>query len=183
LTPARVEMEAAEARVDALGVVSVTVAEGEFQRAAQELDQLTSRGDTIEIELARVREEIGRVDGEQAALEPRARDAQVAQVAAERARSEMEAQVGVSPDLTAEARELRGAEEALRDADATLRQAESDATRWRARAEMLALALEEAHAAAGGDDILEQVDGVLGPLVDLLEIDDGCEIAVAAALG
>src|SRR5437879_6446055 len=107
LTPARVEMEAAEARVDALGVVSVTVAEGEFQRAAQELDQLTSRGDTIELELARVREEIGRVDGEQAALEPRKRDAHVAQVEADRARDEVEARVRVSRDLTAEARALR----------------------------------------------------------------------------
>jgi chromosome segregation protein len=182
LAPTRVEVEAAEARVDALGVVSVTAAEGEFQRAAQELDQLTSRGDAIEIELARVREEIGRVDGERAALEPRTRDAHVAQVEADCARDEVEAQVRVSRDLTAEARELRAAEEALRDADAALRRAESVATRWRARAEMLALALEEVHAAAGGDDIAS-LDGVLGPLVDLLEIDDGCEIAVAAALG
>ncbi|HEY5076215.1 MAG TPA: AAA family ATPase, partial [Acidimicrobiia bacterium] len=49
LAPSRVEVEAAEAKVDALGVVSVTVAEGEFQRAAQELDQLRSRASTVEI--------------------------------------------------------------------------------------------------------------------------------------
>ncbi len=47
---------------------------------------------------------------------------------------------------------------------------------------MLALALDEAHAAAGGEHLAD-LDGVLGPLVDLLEIDDGVEVAVAAALG
>jgi chromosome segregation protein len=77
---------------------------------------------------------------------------------------------------------LREAEEALREINAVHRGAESDASRWRARAEMLALALEEAHAAAGGEEIAS-LDGVLGPLVDLLDIDDGCEVAVAAALG
>src|SRR5207248_2497725 len=117
------------------------------ERSRGLVNLVTERGRGLDRELASVADE-GVVESlvAEAALEPRARDAQVAQVAAERARSEMEAQIGVSPDLTVEARELRGAEEALRDADATLRQAESDATRWRARAEMLALALEEAHA-------------------------------------
>jgi chromosome segregation protein len=182
LAPTRVEVEAAEAKVDAVGVVSVTVAEGEFQRAAQELDQLTTRAGTLERDLARVRDDLGRVDAERVALEPLTREADAAQVEADRARVEMEAQVGVSPELTAEARELREAEEALREVNAVHRRAESDASRWRARAEMLALALEEAHAAAGGEEIAS-LDGVLGPLVDLLDIDDGCEVAVAAALG
>jgi chromosome segregation protein len=182
LAPTRVEVEAAEAKVDAMGVVSVGVAEGEYQRAAQELDQLTARSGTIDGELARVREELGRVDADRAALEPLTHDADAARAEADRARIEMEAQVGVSPELTAEARELREAEEALREVNAAHRRADSDASRWRARAEMLALALEEAHAAAGGDEIAS-LDGVLGPLVDLLEIDEGCEIAVGAALG
>jgi len=182
LAPSRVEVEAAEAKVDALGVVSVTVAEGEFQRAAQELDQLQSRASSVEIDLARVREELGRVDADAATLEPRAREARAAQAEADRARAEVQAQIVVSPDLTAEARELRAAEDALREADAAHRRAESDASRWRARAETLALALEEAHAAVGDDEIAS-LDGVLGPLVDLLEIDEGCELAVSAALG
>ena len=44
-------------------------------------------------------------------------------------------------------------------------------------------ALDAAHAAAGGDAIVGQVDGVVGPLVDHVEIDAGAEVAVAAALG
>ena len=182
LAPTRVEVEAAEARVEALGVVSVAVAEGEFQRAAHDLEQMTARAGSIAAELARVRSELSTVDRDRATLEPRTQEADAAQREADRARAEVEANAGVSPELTAEARELRAAEEALRDADETHRKAESDASRWRARAEMLALALDEAHAAAGGEDIAG-LDGVLGPLVDLLEIDDGCEIAVAAALG
>ena len=162
--------------------MSVSVAETEFQRAAQDLEQLTSRAGSVESELTRVRSEIARVDTERATIEPRAQEAEAAQAHADRVRAEFDAQAGVSPELTTEARELRASEEALREADAAHRSAESEASRWRARAEMLALALEEAHAAAGGDEIAA-IDGVLGPLVDLLEIDEGCEIAVAAALG
>jgi chromosome segregation protein len=182
LAPTRDEAEAAEAKVEALGVVSIGEAESEYQRAAQALDQLTSNAGAIESELVRVRDELARVDADRAAIEPRVRDAQAAQADADRMRAEVDAQVGVSPELTDEARELRTAEEALREADAAHRRADSDASRWRARAEMLALALEEAHAATGGEDIAA-IEGVLGPLVDMLEIDDGCEIAVAAALG
>lgn len=182
LAPTRLEVEGAEAKVEALGVVSVSLAETELQRAAQDLEQLTSRAGTTAAELARVRSDLGRVDTDRAALEPRTREAEAAQAGADRARTAVEADSGVSPELTAEARELRTSEDALREADTTHRGAESEASRWRARAEMLALALEEAHAAVGGDEIAS-VDGVLGPLVDLLDIDEGCEVAVAAALG
>ena len=182
LAPTRVEAEAAEAKVEALGVVSIGEAESEYQRAAQELDQLTSSAGAIAGELVRVRDALARIDADRAVLEPRAREAEAAQAEADRMRAEVDAQVGVSPELSSEARELRTAEEALREADATHRRADSESSRWRARAEMLSLALEEAHAATGGEDIAA-IDGVLGPLVDLLEIDEGCEIAVAAALG
>ncbi len=143
------------------------MAEGEFQRAAQDLEQLTSRAGAVGTELARVqrrarpgRHRTGRRSN------PALGEADAAQAEAERLRAEVEAQVGVSPELTTEARELRAAEEALRDADAEHRRADSEASRWRARAEMLALALEEAHAAVGGEEIAD-LDGVLGPLVDL----------------
>ena len=80
----------------------------------------------------------------------------------------------VAPELTDEARESAPRRRRCSAADAAARaKPTSEASRWRARAEMLALALDEAHAAAGGE-ALADVDGVIGPLVDHLEIDDGC---------
>ena len=182
LAPTRAEVDGAEAELERIGAVSVAEAESEFQRAGHELEQLTGRAATIRAELVRVREALARADLERAALEPRRQQAAAAQTEAERARVEIEARAAVSPELTDEARELRAAEESLHAADDTYRSAASEASRWRARAEMLASALEDAHAAAGGEEIVG-LDGVLGPLVDLLAIDEGCEVAVAAALG
>ena len=85
--------------------------------------------------------------------------------------------------MTLEAQERRAAEEQLHDADARLRETEAEATRWRARADTLLSALDAAHAAAGGAAIVGRIDGVVGPLVDHVEIEAGAEIAVAAALG
>lgn len=53
---------------------------------------------------------------------------------------------------------------------------------WRARVEALTLALDEIRVRSGAD-VLAEVDGVLGPLLDLVEIDEGYETALAAALG
>src|SRR5262249_1416127 len=77
---------------------------------------------------------------------------------------------------------LAAAEAAVQEADAAARVAEAEASRWNARAETLALALDAAHAAAGGEAIAD-LSGVLGPLVDNIEIAEGAEVAVAAALG
>ena len=70
----------------------------------------------------------------------------------------------------------------LRDAEAAWRAAASDAARWRARADALDLGLGAARTATGAARLAD-VDGVVGPLVDLLEIEAGMEAAVAAALG
>jgi len=53
---------------------------------------------------------------------------------------------------------------------------------WRARVEALTLALDEIRARSGAE-LLDDIDGVLGPLLDLVEIDDGYEAALAAAIG
>jgi len=182
LAPTRAEVEAVEARLEGAGAVSVADSEAAHHRAAHELEQLTARAASLQQELERVHGELARTDTDRTALEPRAREAGAAQAAAEQMRAEIDARAAVAPELTDEAREVRGAEEALHAADDAHRAAASEASRWRARAEMLASALDDAHAAAGGEEIVG-LDGVLGPLVDLLEIDDGCEVAVAAALG
>jgi chromosome segregation protein len=77
---------------------------------------------------------------------------------------------------------LAGAEavlEAARDERARAADAASTAT---ARVEALQMALDAARARAGAER-LQGVDGVLGTLLDLIEIDAGWEAAVEAALG
>jgi chromosome segregation protein len=78
--------------------------------------------------------------------------------------------------------DLEAAEDALRTVDDRWRAAEADATRWRARADALELGLHAARAAAGVEHVAG-VDGVVGPLVDHLEVESGAEAAVSTALG
>ena len=73
-------------------------------------------------------------------------------------------------------------EEAFRAADDRWRAPEAEAARWRARAD--ALEQQSARGACRrGLAELESIDGVVGPLVDHLEIEPGAEAAVASALG
>jgi chromosome segregation protein len=74
------------------------------------------------------------------------------------------------------------AEEALAVAEQSQRTAESDQHAWQARAEALALALDEARSRAGAER-LSAVEGVLGTLLDLVVVDDGWESAFEAAAG
>jgi chromosome segregation protein len=181
LAPTRAEVEAAEARVGELVPASVDV-EATFVEARQEVHQLDERRGTLERELADARDRLRRAVAERDALAPSIAEAEHAERAAGALRAEVDAAATVAPDMTPEARARRAAEDDVHDADARFRAAESDASRWRARAETLALALDAAHAAGGGDAIAA-LDGVIGPLVDHVEIEDGAETAVAAALG
>src|SRR5690606_16437565 len=61
-------------------------------------------------------------------------------------------------------------------------EAQAERHTWAARAEALALALDQARARAGAER-LAGVEGVVGTLLDLLEVDPGWEAAVEAALG
>jgi chromosome segregation protein len=61
-------------------------------------------------------------------------------------------------------------------------EASENASRAAARVEALQLALDAAHARAGAERLAD-VDGVLGTLLDLVEIDPGWQEAVEAALG
>ena len=89
----------------------------------------------------------------------------------------------VAPELTAEARDVRAAEEAAaRRRRASGATPEAEASRWRAAGRDARARARRAHAAAA-ERRSSALDGVLGPLVDHIEIDAGAEIAVAAALG
>jgi chromosome segregation protein len=85
--------------------------------------------------------------------------------------------------------EVEVAEQALIEAQSTVEARKSirnelaeDASKWSARVEALQMALDAARARAGAER-LEGVDGVLGTLLDLIEIDEGWEPVVEAALG
>jgi chromosome segregation protein len=184
LAPTRAEVEAAEQRVAELAAAATpSDAEAASLDARRELEQVEQRSAALDAELTEARDQLAAVARELYALAPQMADAQSAEDEAARVRAELDAQVGIAPETALEACARRDAEEKVHDADARLREAEADATRWRARADTLSAALDAAHAAAGGDAIVNTVDGVFGPLVDLVEIEAGVEVAVAAALG
>ena len=83
-------------------------------------------------------------------------------------------------DAAEQARE--GAAQALAAAESEHRRAESERHAWQARVEALDLALDEARSRAGGER-LSGVAGVLGTLLDLVEVDAGWEAAFEAAVG
>lgn len=74
------------------------------------------------------------------------------------------------------------AEAALEAAEQALAACSSDHRSWSARAEALASALDEARARAGAER-LRSVDGLIGTLLDVVEVDPGWEPAFEAAIG
>jgi chromosome segregation protein len=70
----------------------------------------------------------------------------------------------------------------LESAEESHRSAEADHNRWVARTEALETALNEARAKAGAQR-LAQISGVLGALLDLVEVDEGWEAAFEAGAG
>ncbi len=103
-----------------------------------------------------------------------------------RFRAECEAAGSVEEPLVADlerAEAARAEAESTHEARQSLRNDAADAvSRWTARVEALQMALDAARARAGAER-LSGVDGVLGTLLDLIEIDEGWEPAVEAALG
>ncbi|MEZ5135359.1 MAG: chromosome segregation protein SMC [Acidimicrobiales bacterium] len=103
---------------------------------------------------------------------------------AERLRSELnaaeEAELPLVDSLDAAEKRCADAEATVASAEAAVATAEADHRSWTARAEALALALDEARSRAGTERLAD-VDGVLGTLADLIEIDAGWEQAFEAA--
>jgi chromosome segregation protein len=132
------------------------------ERSESDLRRATARGDELRAKL------------EQLAAE------------AERLRADCaQAEAVESPlvDEVADAEQRRvDAEMAYEQATAARHEASDGASRWNARVEALQLALDAAHARAGAERLAD-VDGVLGTLLDLVEIDPGWQEAVEAALG
>jgi chromosome segregation protein len=130
---------------------------GAIARTEAERSRLDGRFEPVRRRLARLAEEeaaAGTVEFDESPLVAALESARIAREAAESAAAE--------------------AEDARRSADA-------DVHRWTARADALEAALGDLR--AGLASALDGVDGLLGPVVDLVTIDPGCESAVAAALG
>jgi chromosome segregation protein len=98
---------------------------------------------------------------------------------AQRASAQLEATRAERASADADA---TGAEVDAARADAAWREAADHAARTQARAEALARALDEL-SGAGGRAVLTGLDGVLGSFLDLVEVDEGAERAVEAAVG
>jgi chromosome segregation protein len=148
--------EAAEVRGE-LGALRTAVerSRGEVARLEAHLASLGQKGERLAVEADRLRGEIA--------------------LAADAERGLVEAAE------TAEIRRQRGEAE-LAEAEASLRAADSDRHAWEARAEALALALDDARAHAGAERLAD-VEGVLGTLLDLVDVDEAGEPAVEAAAG
>ncbi|HLY84586.1 MAG TPA: hypothetical protein VKQ71_16495, partial [Acidimicrobiales bacterium] len=133
--------------------------------------------------VGRGRVELRGVDARMASLTERA--ARLAEEAG-RLRAIIGGAVEAEPELAlargaAQARR-EAAEGALSGAEAARRATEAEQHRWSARVDALTLALDEARARAGAER-LAGVQGVLGTLLELVEVDHGYDAAFEAAAG
>ncbi len=109
-----------------------------------------------------------------------ARDGEAA--AADAARLETDELPALEAALALAQNDRDRAEARLEAATEDRRSADADVNRWEARADALEQALASARSAAGAD-ALAHADGVLGILLDLVDIDHGWDAAVEAAAG
>ncbi len=153
-------------------------------------DPLVAQGVEVRRELTGLRAAVERTTGELGRLEDRRlglvrrRDAAQDEVrrhdatlaGADSGAADLEAALGAADTaLRAAGDEADAAAEALREAEATARAA-------RARADALAQTLDAARARAGATR-LDGIDGVVGTLLDAVEVDPGWEAAFEAAVG
>jgi chromosome segregation protein len=128
---------------------------GEVQRLEQRLGNLEAKAARLATESDRLRDDIAAADDAGPRLAEAVEQATARRSAAEGRQAELED-------------ELRGVEGEFHS--------------WTARAEALALALDEARARAGAERLAD-VDGVVGTLLDLIEVDEGWSPAFEAAAG
>ena len=183
LAPQAEELARAEG---ALGEARVTYE----QQWSEGVPAPTGRAAEARGELAALRAGVERGEAEVARSRTRltALDEKVERLTAEASRlrseaSEAEAAEGPLVEKLQAAEAVRAdAEARVAGAEAALRAADADRHAWTARAEALSLALDQARSRAGAER-LASVSGVVGTLLDLVEIDDGWESAVEAAAG
>jgi chromosome segregation protein len=185
LLPLEAELEAAEEDL-ALQVAEVEAAlveagdeAGSGERAGEVRAELAARRRAVEqldAQLLRTRGRAEALEGRRARLEQEVAG-HGALVEGARARAEeLSSAAGTAAERLGEAElALVARQEARRAVDA-------ERHRWTARAEALAQALDEARARAGARR-LAGVDGMVGALAELVDVDEGYEAAFDAAAG
>jgi chromosome segregation protein len=167
LTAERAEVEAQW--VDDTGVSAAAEMRGELSAMRTAVDRGRTESARIESRLELLRERSERLDAEAARLRAELEDA---------ARTERELVITVDD---AE-RRRREAEAEVARLEMLRRRAEADCDAWTARADALALALDEVRARAGAERLAD-VAGVVGTLLELVEVEPGWEAAFEAAAG
>ena len=196
----RRELNEAETEAERLIPEAERLAEAEADLAAERANYEVRWGEGVPAptgaaaevrgELTALQSGIERVDLEASRLQSRlaALTEKVQRLAAEarQRREELTAAQAADPRLAgdlAAAETRRGElEGTLAAAEAAVRAADADRSAWAARADALASALDDARARAGAERIAG-VEGVLGTLLDLVDVDPGWEAAFEAAVG
>ncbi len=196
----RSELDALESEDEGLAPDSEALAEAEagladaraaFDREwAGGVPEGSGRAAEARGELVALRSALGRSDGDERRVgartaQLRSRLDRLDREAAE-ATTRIASAEAAEPDLVAAmeaaGRHRHAAEAAVQAADERRESAQADRHAWTARREALELALDEARARAGVER-LAAVEGVMGTLLDLVDIDAGWEAAVEAACG
>ena len=148
------------------------------------LAKVQARAEPLERAVAREQQDMAALDDRVAALEQRNAAAAVrADLLVEPvARRWRRPRPGWRPRWPPARAELHAATERADAAQRAADEAEQARHRSAARAEALERALRDLQG-AGGRELLRGVDGVVGSLLDLVEIDDGWEAAFEAAAG
>ena len=148
---------------------AVTVAQGQLASLEHALERDRRSLDQMRARLAATERRTALIEGEDHELGERLAET-------EQARYQLQASVAET-----EAAHIR-ATRRLESAEESLRQAEQELHRSVARADALERALDEARGAAGAE-LLAGVEGVVGTLLDVVEVDSGWEDAFEAAAG
>jgi chromosome segregation protein len=142
---------------------------GELGALHRALDRAARDHERAENSVANLRAKVERLDREAAEA--------AQQIAAAEA-----AEPGLLTEVASAAAAAEAAESAVAAAEQRRAAAETERSSWVARADALAEALDAARSAAGAER-LAGVEGVIGTLLDLVDIDAGWEAAVEAACG
>jgi chromosome segregation protein len=148
---------------------AVTVAQGQLASLEHAVERDRRALDQMRARLAASERRSSLVEGE---------DHELGERLAETEQARHQLQAAVAETETAHV----GATRRLESAEESLRQGEQELHRSVARADALERALDEARGAAGAE-LLAGVEGVVGTLLDVVEVDSGWEDAFEAAAG